>query len=36
MPLSVALLLLEHDVSEIMTTGGPVLAAFLLGAGELA
>ena len=34
MPLAVALLLLEQDVSGIRAAGGPVLASFLLGAGE--
>lgn len=35
MPMAVALLLLEHDVSNIRKAGGPVLVSFLLGAGEL-
>ncbi len=35
MPLAVALFLLDHDVSSITSTGGPVLASFLLGAGEV-
>jgi hypothetical protein len=35
MPLAVALFLLDHDVSDIRTTGGPVLVSFLLGAGEV-
>jgi hypothetical protein len=34
MPLAIALFLLDHDVSNIRTVGGPVLASFLLGAGE--
>jgi uncharacterized membrane protein len=34
MPLAIALFLLDHDVSTIRTVGGPVLASFLLGAGE--
>jgi hypothetical protein len=35
MPLAVALFLLDHDVSSVRSTGGPVLASFLLGAGEV-
>lgn len=34
MPLAIALFLLDHDVSNIRTVGGPVLASFLLGAGK--